>query len=83
MADPAPLQPLFLLSDEPIGGHAQNAFKDDPFARTVAQAVLGTTGRFTISVYGGWGSGKASALHSTRPTSAPQTAAKPQSTRAV
>lgn len=66
MGDSSKLQPLFLLSDEPIGSHAQNAFKDDPFARTVAQAALGTTGPFTIGVYGGWGSGKTSALHAAR-----------------
>lgn len=60
------LRPLFLLSDEPIGSHATNAFKDDRFARTVASAALGTTGPFTIGVYGGWGTGKTSALHAAR-----------------
>ena len=60
------LQPLFLLSDEPIDTHAKNAFGDDRFARTVATAALGTTGPFTIGVYGGWGTGKTSALHAAR-----------------
>ncbi len=68
MPHDGPLEPLFLLSDEPIGSHAQNAFADDPFARTVARAALGTTGPFTIGVYGGWGSGKTSLLNAARTT---------------
>jgi hypothetical protein len=66
MGNPDELQPLFLLSDEPIDSHATNAFENDPFARTVACAALGTKGPFTIGVYGGWGSGKTSALHASR-----------------
>lgn len=60
------LAPLFLLNDEPIGSHTLNAFAKDSFARIVASAALGTTGPFTIGVYGGWGSGKTSALHAAR-----------------
>jgi hypothetical protein len=66
MPDTPKLEPLFLLHDEPIGSHADDAFTDDPFARTVAQAALGTTGPFTIGVYGGWGSGKTSILRAAR-----------------
>jgi hypothetical protein len=66
MGDAGKLEPLFLLSDEPIGSHTQNAFTDDAFARTVAEAAIGSTGPFTIGVYGGWGSGKTSALHAAR-----------------
>ena len=66
MPDPAPLQPLFLLHDEPIAGDIDNYFKPDPFATTIARAALGTKGPFTIGVYGDWGSGKTSALHEAR-----------------
>jgi len=48
----SPLQPLFLLHDEPIAGHSDNYFEPDPFATTVARAALGTKGPFTIGVYG-------------------------------
>src|SRR4051794_10779365 len=61
-----PLQPLFLLHDEPITGHADNFLAPDLFATTIARAALGTKGPFTIGVYGDWGSGKTSALHSAK-----------------
>jgi hypothetical protein len=60
------LEPLFLLSDEPIGGDHDNHFKPDPFASTIARAALGSRGPFTIGVYGDWGSGKTSALHAAK-----------------
>lgn len=57
------LQPLFLLSDEPIEGHSGDFLSREDDARTIAGAVLGTTGPFSVGVYGEWGTGKTSLLH--------------------
>jgi len=52
MAQAPNLQPLVLLSDEPIAGHGEDFLARDDDARTIAGAVLGTTGPMTIGVYG-------------------------------
>ncbi|HLP82996.1 MAG TPA: P-loop NTPase fold protein [Phycisphaerales bacterium] len=57
-----PLQPLFLLDDEPIRSHRDDKLEHDRYARLIAETALGTTGPFTIGVYGGWGQGKTSLL---------------------
>ncbi len=59
----APLQPLFLFSDEPVLEFEKTA-RDDAkrFARTIAGTVLGVNGPFNIGVFAGWGQGKTSAL---------------------
>jgi hypothetical protein len=63
MAAHEELQPLYLLSDEPIDSHEEDFLSRSEEARAIAGAVLGTTGPFTIGIYGQWGSGKTSLLH--------------------
>ncbi len=63
MGDPAKLQPLFLLDDEPIVNAADDFLSREDDARTIAGAVLGTTGPFSVGIYGEWGTGKTSLLH--------------------
>lgn len=58
-----PLQPLFLLDDEPISSAADDFLTREDDARTIAGAVLGTTGPFSVGIYGEWGTGKTSLLH--------------------
>jgi hypothetical protein len=62
MGDDGKLQPLFLLSDEPIGSHSQDDLEMDTFRDVITGTVLGTVGPFTIGVYGRWGEGKTSLL---------------------
>ncbi|MDX2147514.1 MAG: P-loop NTPase fold protein [Planctomycetota bacterium] len=57
------LRPLFLLSDEPIGCHSDDFLSRDGEAKTIAGAVLGTTGPFSVGIYGEWGTGKTSLLN--------------------
>lgn len=57
------LRPLFLLSDEPIASHEEDFLSRGDEARALAGVVLGTTGPFSIGIYGQWGSGKTSLLH--------------------
>jgi Leucine-rich repeat (LRR) protein len=66
MADQGTLQPLFLLSDEPIDGHTDDFLTREDDARTIAGAVLGTAGPFSVGIYGEWGTGKTSLLHHIR-----------------
>jgi internalin A len=56
------LQPLFLLSDEPIGSFSDDRLEMDAFRDIITGTVLGTVGPFTIGVYGKWGEGKTSLL---------------------
>ena len=56
------LEPLRLLSDEPIGGDEPDDLGRDADARLLAELALGTPGPFTVGVYGPWGSGKTSLL---------------------
>lgn len=63
MAERDELQPLFLLSDEPIDSHEEDFLSRSDEARAIAGAVLGTTGPFSIGIYGEWGTGKTSLLH--------------------
>lgn len=62
MPDDGKLQPLFLLSDEPIGSYLQDDLEMDTFRDVITGTVLGTVGPFTIGVYGRWGEGKTSLL---------------------
>jgi hypothetical protein len=63
MSDPGKLEPLLLLDDEPIIGHEGDFLGRQDDARTIAGAVLGTTGPFSVGIYGEWGTGKTSLLH--------------------
>lgn len=56
------LEPLRLLSDEPIEGDEPDDLGRDADARLLAELALGTRGPFTVGVYGPWGSGKTSLL---------------------
>ncbi len=60
------LDPLLLLSDEPIEGAGPDDLGRDADARLLAELALGTRGPFTIGVYGNWGTGKTSLLHRVR-----------------
>lgn len=62
MPPPVHLRPLLLIDDEPIRTHTDDKLNQRRYARLVAEAALGTTGPFTIGVYGGWGQGKTSLL---------------------
>lgn len=56
------LQPLFLLSDEPIDSHLGDRLGMETYRDIITGTVLGTVGPFTIGVYGRWGEGKTSLL---------------------
>ena len=60
------LDPLLLLSDEPIEGTGPDDLGRDADARLLAELALGTRGPFTVGVYGNWGTGKTSLLHRVR-----------------
>lgn len=62
----APLTPLWLLNDEPIGAFAADGLNMNEHARVIAEAVLGTQSPFTIGVFGAWGHGKTSLLNAAR-----------------
>jgi predicted KAP-like P-loop ATPase len=55
-------EPVFLLTDEPVGSVDEDILNLKPFAEVIAGAALGTKGPFTIGVYADWGEGKTSAL---------------------
>ena len=59
---PAGVEPLALINDEPVAGVSEDLLSLDAFANTVAAVALGTTGPFTIGVFGNWGCGKTSLL---------------------
>ena len=56
------LDPLQLISDEPVDLLEDDRLGLQPYAGTVASVALGTPGPFTIGVFGGWGHGKTSLL---------------------
>src|SRR6185436_11514162 len=57
------LQPLRLLSDDPIRDRKRDRLGLSSWAEVVASAALGTEGPLTIGVLGRWGVGKTSVLH--------------------
>lgn len=61
-ADKVELKDIVLLPDEPVIGHTQDELGMRPFSEIVAGAAWGTTGPFTIGVFGKWGEGKTSVL---------------------
>ncbi|MCP4590384.1 MAG: hypothetical protein GY842_06555 [bacterium] len=54
--------PLALINDEPVVDLGDDRLGLDTYADTIAAAVLGTAGPFTIGVFGEWGHGKTSLL---------------------
>lgn len=66
MATPATLQPLFLLSDEPIGVSGDDGLGMNQTARVIAEAALGAATPFTVGIFGAWGHGKTSLLNAAR-----------------
>ncbi len=51
-----------MIDDEPIRTREADKLNQRRYAALVAEAALGTTGPFTVGVYGGWGQGKTSLL---------------------
>lgn len=56
------VKPLTLLEDQPVPGHEVDELQLGDYAGIVAGAAVGTTGPFTIGVFGDWGHGKTSVL---------------------
>ena len=50
------------LSDEPTATHKADGLGMKAYAEVIAGAALGTTGPFTLGVFGKWGEGKTSVL---------------------
>jgi len=61
--DNRPLDPIFLLGDEPPTPAKALELGMESWARVVAGVAVGTDGPFTIGVYGRWGTGKTSVLY--------------------
>ena len=72
-----PLQPLFLLNDEPIGQFEADGLRMHEHARVIAEAVLGTQSPFTVGIFGPWGHGKTSLLNASRTLLEMRTPGKP------
>ncbi len=66
MGDDDKLQPLFLLSDEPIDASGDDGLSMNQTARVIAEAALGSATPFTIGIFGAWGHGKTSLLNAAR-----------------
>ncbi|MFN0134004.1 MAG: P-loop NTPase fold protein [Phycisphaerales bacterium] len=66
MAEAVKLQPLFLLSDEPIGISVDDGLGMNQTARVIAEAALGAATPFTVGIFGAWGHGKTSLLNAAR-----------------
>lgn len=60
------LEPLQLLSDDPIQDQDRDGLDLCSWARVVASAALHTEGPLSIGVFGRWGVGKTSVLHLAR-----------------
>lgn len=57
------LEPLRLLSDDPIQDQERDGLDLCSWAQVVASAALHTEGPITVGVFGRWGVGKTSVLH--------------------
>jgi hypothetical protein len=57
------IEPLRLLSDDPIQDQERDGLELCSWAQVVASAALHTEGPLTIGVFGRWGVGKTSVLH--------------------
>lgn len=58
------LQPLFLLSDEPIGASGDDGLGMNQTARVIAEDALGAATPFTVVIFGAWGHGRLLGFHS-------------------
>ncbi|MBX9735752.1 MAG: hypothetical protein K2X32_02405 [Phycisphaerales bacterium] len=66
MGDAGKLEPLFLLSDEPIRVSGDDGLGMNQTARVIAEAALGAATPFTVGIFGTWGHGKTSLLNAAR-----------------